>query len=105
LLALVGRVRRLNRHTPDGRRQTHTMISNIPLVVAGCRFFGAPAVLGLGTQPPVDGDGARHFLTAAADGGFEIAAASGATAIAGPDRDADRLAEVIGEMVAEAQAR
>ena len=105
LLALVGRVRRLNRRTPDGRRQAHTMISNIPLVVAGCRFFGAPAVLGLGTQPPVDGDGARHFLTAAADGGFEIAVVSGANAIADPDRYAERLTEVFGEMVAAAQPR
>lgn len=102
LLALVGRMRRLDRVAPDGRRQSHTMISNIPLAVDGCAFFGAPATLALGTQPPVDGDGVRHFLTAAADGGFELAIVSGAGAIPDPDRYAALLAATFAEMIAAA---
>lgn len=40
------------------------MVSNVPMSVKGMSFNGAPCVGMLGTQPPVDKDCVRHFLTA-----------------------------------------
>ena len=48
------------------------MVSNMPFSIEGFRLHGAPAVAVLGAQPPVDGDGLRHFVVTTADGSLML---------------------------------
>ncbi|QBJ98643.1 DUF1298 domain-containing protein [Rhodococcus sp. ABRD24] len=67
------------RYGQNASRAFHTMVSNIPLTVEGLTFDGATAVAVLGSQPPVDGDRLRHFVTTGTDGGLTL------TVIADPE--------------------
>ncbi|CAM2863505.1 wax ester/triacylglycerol synthase family O-acyltransferase [Prescottella defluvii] len=59
-------------HDPERLRYWHTMISNVAFGVESLTLNGAPAVAVFGGQPPVDGDGLRHFLAAAAGGDLTL---------------------------------
>ncbi|ERB54212.1 hypothetical protein N806_24110 [Rhodococcus sp. P27] len=48
------------------------MVSNIPLSVEGLTLAGAPGAAVLAVQAPIDGDGLRHFMVAAAGGGLTL---------------------------------
>src|SRR5699024_2148054 len=93
-----------NRLAPDGRRESHTMVSNIPLNIHGCSFLGAPAELALGAQPPLDGDLARHFLTASAGGACELCGVADTGAWPGIEHYGKLLGAVLDELVMEAPA-
>ena len=60
--------------TPDltRPRYQHTMVSNMPFSIEGFTLNGAPAVAVIGAQPPVDGDGLRHFVVTTADGSLML---------------------------------
>lgn len=72
LLRSIAYTRKRNTHDLDRPRYQHTMVSNMPFAVEGLTLNGAPAVAVVGGQPPVDGDGLRHFVVAAADGGLTV---------------------------------
>ncbi|MGF7121764.1 wax ester/triacylglycerol synthase domain-containing protein [Rhodococcus sp. TAF43] len=57
---------------PGHPRHQHTMISNVAFGVDSLTLNGAPAAAVFGGQPPVDGDGLRHFLAAAAGGDLTL---------------------------------
>ncbi|WP_254699020.1 wax ester/triacylglycerol synthase domain-containing protein [Rhodococcus sp. SGAir0479] len=76
---LAAYLRRRNRYESNTSRTSHTMISNIPLTVDGLTFGGARAVAVLGSQPPIDGDRLRHFVTTASGGDLVL------TVIADPE--------------------
>ncbi|RVW07412.1 DUF1298 domain-containing protein [Prescottella agglutinans] len=60
--------------TPDltRPRYQHTMVSNMPFSIEGFTLNGAPAAAVIGAQPPVDGDGLRHFVVTAAGGNLML---------------------------------
>ncbi|MHD0306610.1 wax ester/triacylglycerol synthase domain-containing protein [Rhodococcus erythropolis] len=72
LLRFIAFARSRNSHDVTRPRYQHTMVSNIPLSVEGLTLNGAPGAAVLATQPPVDGDGLRHFMVAAAGGGLTL---------------------------------
>lgn len=72
LLRMMAYARGKNPHDMNRPRYVHTMVSNIPLSVEGLTLNGAPGAAVLATQPPVDGDGLRHFLVAASGGGLTL---------------------------------
>ncbi|WP_137723011.1 wax ester/triacylglycerol synthase domain-containing protein [Prescottella subtropica] len=65
LMRLIAYARKKNDHDPSRPRYQHTMVSNMPFTVDGLTLNGAPGVAAIGGQPPVDGDGLRHFVIAA----------------------------------------
>ncbi|ROZ49539.1 DUF1298 domain-containing protein [Rhodococcus sp. WS3] len=72
LLRLMAYTRGKNSHELSRPRYMHTMVSNIPLSVEGLTLNGAPGAAVLANQPPVDGDGLRHFMVAASGGGLTL---------------------------------
>ncbi|WP_107986018.1 wax ester/triacylglycerol synthase domain-containing protein [Rhodococcus sp. OK519] len=64
--------RKATNFDPQRPRHRHTMISNVAFGVASLTLEGAPSVAVFGGQPPVDGDGLRHFLAAAAGGDLTL---------------------------------
>ncbi|NMM88438.1 acyltransferase [Rhodococcus sp. SRB_17] len=72
LLRLMAYRRGKNSHDLSRPRYVHTMVSNIPLSVEGLTLNGAPGAAVLATQPPVDGDGLRHFMVAASGDGLTL---------------------------------
>ena len=72
LLRLIAYTRRKNPYDLNHPCYQHTMVSNIPLSVDGLTLNGAPGAAVLATQPPVDGDGLRHFMVAASGGGLTL---------------------------------
>ncbi|TSD48743.1 DUF1298 domain-containing protein [Rhodococcus sp. KBS0724] len=72
LSRLFATARAKNPYDLNRPRYQHTTVSNIPLSVDGLTLNGAPGTAVLATQPPVDGDGLRHFMVAAAGGGLTL---------------------------------
>ncbi|WP_433608203.1 wax ester/triacylglycerol synthase domain-containing protein [Prescottella agglutinans] len=72
LLRLIAYSRKKNTHDLSRPRYQHTMVSNMPFTVEGLTLNGAPGVAVLGAQPPVDGDGLRHFVVTAAGGNLML---------------------------------
>lgn len=72
LMRLMAYARKQNDHSLDRPRYQHTMVSNIPLSVEGLTLAGAPGAAVLAVQAPIDGDGLRHFMVAAAGGGLTL---------------------------------
>ncbi len=72
LLRLIAYSRKKNTHDLGRPRYQHTMASNMPFSVEGLTLNGAPGVAVLGAQPPVDGDGLRHFVVTAAGGNLML---------------------------------
>lgn len=86
LLSLAGTLRRLVPGEDEGPRSSHTTVSNIPLSIDGCEYRGAPAAALLGCQPPLDGDGVRHFLTVSAEDYFILCVSSSTAIMPDPTR-------------------
>ncbi|MDH6676885.1 diacylglycerol O-acyltransferase [Rhodococcus sp. LBL1] len=72
LLRLIAYSRKKNTHDLSRPRYQHTMVSNMPFSIEGFTLNGAPAVAVIGAQPPVDGDGLRHFVVTTADGSLML---------------------------------
>lgn len=72
LLRLFAYARNQYHYDTERPRYQHTTVSNIPLSVDGLTFNDAPGAAVLAIQPPVDGDGLRHFLVATAGGGLTL---------------------------------
>lgn len=72
LLRLIAYSRKKNDRDLSRPRYQHTMVSNMPFSVEGLTLNGAPGVAVLGAQPPVDGDGLRHFVVTAAGGNLML---------------------------------
>ena len=68
LLRLIAHMRGKNTYDMNRPRAQHTMVSNFPLSVERLTLNGAPGAAVIGVQPPVDGDGLRHFMGVAAGG-------------------------------------
>lgn len=62
---LIKELRKARATDPDRLGAWQNIVSNIPMSVAGLSVNGAPCVGVLGTQPPIDKDCVRHFLTVA----------------------------------------
>ncbi|NKS02981.1 DUF1298 domain-containing protein [Rhodococcus hoagii] len=82
---------------PQRPRHRHTMISNVAFGVASLTLEGAPSVAVFGGQPPVDGDGLRHFLAAAAGGDVTLTVMADRAMMP----DTDRYIELIRASLAE----
>jgi len=85
LLRLIAYSRKKKTHDLSRPRYQHTMISNMPFTVEGLTMNGAPGVAVLGAQPPVDGDGLRHFVVTAAGGNLMLTVV--ADVVSMPDLD------------------
>ncbi|MDH6280112.1 wax ester/triacylglycerol synthase domain-containing protein [Prescottella agglutinans] len=72
MLRLIAYARKTGTHDLSRPRYQHTMVSNMPFSIEGFTLNGAPAVAVLGAQPPVDGDGLRHFVVTTADGSLML---------------------------------
>lgn len=72
LLRLMAYSRKKSTPDPTRPRHQHTMVSNMPFSIEGFTLNGAPAVAVIGAQPPVDGDGLRHFVVTTADGSLML---------------------------------
>ncbi|GAB2633003.1 wax ester/triacylglycerol synthase domain-containing protein [Prescottella soli] len=85
LLRLIAYSRKKNTHDLSRPRYQHTMVSNMPFSIAGFTLNGAPAVAVIGAQPPVDGDGLRHFVVTTADGSLMLTVVADSATMPDPD--------------------
>lgn len=98
LLHVTGLARRLATYSADQTIPRHTMVSNIPGDVEGFRFAGARGVAVLASQPPIDGDGLRHFLVVARGGALTLSVIVNASVMPNPKRYVQLLRESFEEL-------
>ncbi|MFC9515354.1 wax ester/triacylglycerol synthase domain-containing protein [Nocardiaceae bacterium NPDC056970] len=92
-------------HDPERLRYRHTMISNVAFGVESLTLNGAPAVAVFGGQPPVDGDGLRHFLAAAAGGDVTLTVMADRAMMPDTDRYIDLIRASLAEFEEAAAGR
>lgn len=81
LLWLLARLRKTLTVDPDMTRNFQTTVSNIPRPAGDVSLNGAPVVALLGSQPPVDRDCVRHYLTVSPGGKYMLTVTADKAAI------------------------
>lgn len=89
-------------HDPHRPRYRHSMVSNVAFGVESLALNGAPSVAVFGGQPPVDGDGLRHFLAAAAGGDLTLTVMADRAMMPDTDRYIDLIRASLAEFEAAA---
>ncbi|QCQ92872.1 wax ester/triacylglycerol synthase domain-containing protein [Rhodococcus sp. SGAir0479] len=90
--------RKATTYDPGRPRYRHTMISNVAFGVESLTLEGAPAAAVFGGQPPVDGDGLRHFLAAAAGGDLTLTVFADRAMMPDPHRYIDLIRASLAEL-------
>ncbi|WP_305093053.1 wax ester/triacylglycerol synthase domain-containing protein [Prescottella sp. R16] len=91
LMRLIAYGHKNNDRDLNRPRYQHTMVSNMPFTVDGLTLDGAPAVAVIGGQPPVDGDGLRHFVVAATGDRLTLTVVADAASMPDPGRYLDLI--------------